>query len=119
MATARRPDRSKLLKDNIHGLARKYPLDTENRFGTKISERISEVHTDTPMLTGEELWDALSKGGTVRQIQTKSGPGWIAEFSDRSHIVWRPATTSAVKTGTDNPGIDIEIRTSGHGFPPR
>lgn len=119
MATARRPDRSKLLKDNIHGLARKYPLDTENRFGTKISERISEVHTDTPMLTGEEFWDALSKGGTVRQIQTKNGPGWIAEFSDRSHIVWRPATTSAVKTGTDNPGIDIEIRTSGHGFPPR
>lgn len=107
------------LKDNIHRLARQYPLDTEKRFGTKISERSSEVRADTPLETAREFWDVLSHGATIRQIQTKHGQGWIAEFSDRSHIVFRPVTSSAVKSGTDNPAVDIDIKTSGHGFPPR
>jgi hypothetical protein len=108
-----------LLKDNIFKLAQKYPLDSENRFGTKVSEKTSEIYTDTPKPTAHEFWKALSKGARVREIQTKNGPGWIAEFSDKSHVVWRPVTTSAAKTGTDNPGVDIDVKTSGHGFPPR
>ncbi len=108
-----------VLKGNIQGLANKYPLDAEKRFGTKISERISEVRTGTPLQTAEEFWRTLSQGATIRRIQTKNGPGWIAEFSDRSHVVWRPVTSSAVRTGADNPAVDIDIKTSGHGFPRR
>ncbi len=107
------------LKNNIDQLSRKYPLDIDKRFGTKISDRISEVRSDTPLQTAEEFWTALSQGATIRQIQTKYGPGWIGEFSDRSHVVWRPMTSSAEKTGADNPAVDIDIKTSGHGFPPR
>ena len=106
------PASFQVLKNNIHQLSRTYPLDKEKRFGTKISDRISEVRSDTPLHTAEEFWTALSQGATIRQIQTKYGPGWIGEFSDRSHVVWRPMTSSATKSGADNPAVDIDIRTS-------
>lgn len=78
-----------------------------------------QLSTDTPLGTAEEFWIALSKGATVRDIQTKNGPGKIAEFSDKSHVVWRPVTTSSTKTGDDHPAVELDVRTSGHGFPPR
>lgn len=113
------PSSFQALRRNVYTLSRRYPLDAENRFGKKVSDRTSEVVTATPLQTGQEFWRALSKGGKIREIQTKHGPGWIAEFSDRSHVVWRPMTTSAAKTGIDNPAVDIDVQTSGHGFPPR
>lgn len=113
------PGSFQVLKGNIDGLARKYPLDSENRFGTKVSAKTSEVYTGTPLRTAEEFWKALSKGGTVRDIDTKNGPGKIAEFSDKSHVVLRPITSSSKKTGSDHPAVEIDIRTPGHGFPPR
>lgn len=113
------PGSFQVLKGNIDALAKKYPLDSKNRFGTKVSDKTSEIHTDTPLGTAEEFWNALSKGATVRDIQTKNGPGKIAEFSDKSHVVWRPVTTSSTKTGDDHPAVELDVRTSGHGFPPR
>lgn len=113
------PHSFQTLDDNIHRLARKYPLDDENRFGTKVSEAISVLSTDDPMPVAEEFWRALSKGGVVRQIETKNGPGWIAQYSDGSHVVWRPVTTTTTRTGADQPAIDIDIQTAGRGYPPR
>lgn len=113
------PSSFQALKGNIDRLAKKYPLDAQNRFGTKVSEKTSEIHTATPLATAEEFWTVLSKGATVRNIHTKNGPGKIAEFSDKSHVVWRPITTSSKRIGGEHPAIELDFRTTGHGFPPR
>jgi len=55
----------------------------------------------------------------VQEIKTKYGTGRIATFDDKSHVVYRPVTKSSIVSSQDNPGIEIDIRTSGHGFPPR
>ena len=78
------PSSFQVLKGNIDGLAKKYPLDSENRFGTKVSAKTSEVYTGTPLRTAEEFWKALSKGGTVRDIDTKNNIENLARMPEQS-----------------------------------
>lgn len=107
------------LATSYFNLARTYPLDADNRFGIRVNNRISEVHSANPVVTAEAFWRSLRQGGEVIEIDTRYGPGWIARFSDRSHVVWRPVTGSTVKHGIDMPAIDIDIKTRGQGLPTR
>lgn len=100
-------------------LAQSFPLDSENRFGTRVNHRVSEVFSANPVETAELFWQSLRQGGEVIEIDTNHGRGWIARFSDRSHVVLRPVTGSTAKHGTDMPAIDIDIKTSGRGLPAR
>lgn len=113
------PSSFRVLRNNIDRLSAKYPLDRDRRFGQRVSERISEIRTDDPVATAKEFWKALSRGGVVQEIKTKYGTGRIATFDDKSHVVYRPVTKSSIVSSQHNPGIEIDIRTSGHGFPPR
>ena len=113
------PSSFRVLRTNIDRLAAKYPLDRDRRFGKRVSERISEIQSDDPGATAKEFWKALSRGGVVQEIKTKYGTGRIATFDDKSHVVYRPVTKSSIVSSQHNPGIEIDIRTSGHGFPPR
>jgi len=55
----------------------------------------------------------------MREIKTKYGPGRIATSADKSHIVHGPVTKSSILSSEDNPSVELGIKTSGHGFPPR
>jgi len=55
----------------------------------------------------------------MREIKTKYGPGRIATSADKSHIVHRPVTKSSILSSEENPSVELDIKTSGHGFPPR
>ena len=59
------------------------------------------------------------RGGIMREIKTKYGPGRIATSADKSHIVHRPVTKSSILSSEDNPSVELDIKTSGHGFLPR
>lgn len=75
------PSSFEALKRNIHSLSRRYPLDAENRFGKKVSERTSEVVTASPIQTGQEVDFLtfgvllLAVGANEHQFQT----GWFIE----------------------------------------
>lgn len=104
---------------NIERRARKYPLDSENRLGTKVDEARSELLTNSPLSTAEDFWRVLSHGGRVESFTTPYGPGSMATFADGSHVVWRPITKTSVKFGQDSPSIEIAVKTSGFGLPAR
>lgn len=52
----------------------------------------------------------------MREIKTKYGPGRIASSADKSHIIHRPVTKSSILSSEDNPSVELDIKTSGHGL---
>lgn len=105
------------LVNNIHRLSKRFPLNSEGRFGNVQSIRAAEIITDDPMKTAQLFWNALRRGGWETTHHSKYGIFTMASFSDGSRVVWRPTTRSSVQSGTDNPAVELRIVTMDGRFP--
>lgn len=54
-------------------LAQSFPLDSENRFGTRVNHRVSGSFSANPVETaGSSFWQSLRQGGEVIEIDNES-----------------------------------------------
>ena len=112
------PSGPQVLFVNIERLAKRgWPLDREGRFGTKVSEGVSEIVTDNPLGTAKQFFDTLGEGGKPRTAIGKYGPVEMRVFDDNSTVTHRKLTRSSVEKHEDNPAVEIHIRTENPRYP--
>lgn len=86
---------------NISSLAKKYPLSSSGKFGTKGTGNSRVIESSNPAATAKEFFSKLGSGGRVSKLS--NGKGEVAKFPDGSRVNFRP------KSGSGSPAVDISI----------
>jgi len=78
------------LDSNIRQLARKYPLDSNGRFGVR--DRGAQVlRSSTPLQTAKDFFTALGRGGKLQALE--GGRVLIYKFPNGHQVVFRESSS--------------------------